>query len=43
MEMIHAAEAYARRMGHQISVAVVDGAGMPIAVSRMDGASPTDL
>ena len=40
MEMIHAAEAYARRMGHQIAVAVVDGSGAPVAVSRMDGASP---
>ena len=40
LEMIHAAEAYARRMDHQISVAIVDGAGTPIAVSRMDGATP---
>jgi len=40
MEMIHAAEAYARRMGHRISVAVVDGSGIPIALSRMDGATP---
>jgi ferredoxin len=40
LEMIHAAEAYARRMGHRISVAVVDGSGIPIAVSRMDGATP---
>src|SRR3954471_8860089 len=40
LEMIHAAEGYARRMGHRISVAVVDGSGIPIAVSRMDGASP---
>jgi ferredoxin--NADP+ reductase len=40
MEMIHATEAYARRMGHRISVAIVDGSGAPIAVSRMDGASP---
>jgi ferredoxin--NADP+ reductase len=40
LEMIHAAERYAERMGHQISVAVVDGAGAPIAVSRMNGASP---
>jgi ferredoxin--NADP+ reductase len=40
MDMIHAAEAYARRMGHQISIAVVDGAGAPIALSRMDGATP---
>ena len=40
MEMIHAAEGYARRMGHRISVAVVDGSGAPVAVSRMDGADP---
>lgn len=40
MAMIHEAEGYARRMGHRISVAVVDGLGKPIAVSRMDGASP---
>jgi uncharacterized protein GlcG (DUF336 family)/NAD-dependent dihydropyrimidine dehydrogenase PreA subunit len=39
-EMIHEAEAYARRMGHRISVAVVDGSGTPVAVSRMDGATP---
>jgi uncharacterized protein GlcG (DUF336 family)/NAD-dependent dihydropyrimidine dehydrogenase PreA subunit len=40
MEMIHEAEAYARRMGHRISVAVVDGTGAPVAISRMDGATP---
>lgn len=40
IEMIHEAEAYARRMGHRISVAVVDGSGIPIAMSRMDGATP---
>ena len=40
LEMIHEAEAYARRMGHQVSVAVVDGSGIPIAMSRMDGATP---
>lgn len=40
LEMIHAAEEYAHRMGHKVSVAVVDGAGIPIAVSRMDGALP---
>jgi ferredoxin len=39
MDMIHEAEAYARRMGHKISVAVVDGSGAPVAVSRMDGAT----
>ena len=40
MEMIHEAEAYARRMGHRVSVVVVDGAGIPIAMSRMDDAAP---
>jgi len=40
LEMIHEAEAYARRMGHRIAVAIVDGSGAPIAVSRMDGANP---
>jgi uncharacterized protein GlcG (DUF336 family)/NAD-dependent dihydropyrimidine dehydrogenase PreA subunit len=40
LEMIDAAEGYARRMGHRVSVAVVDGLGAPIAVSRMDGAKP---
>ena len=40
MEMIHEAEAYARRMGHRVSVVVVDGSGIPIAMSRMDGATP---
>jgi ferredoxin len=39
MDMVGEAEAYARRMGHRISVAIVDGRGVPIAVSRMDGAS----
>ena len=37
--MNHEAEAYARRIGHRISVAIVDGCGVPIALSRMDGAS----
>jgi len=40
MDMIHAAEAYAQRMGHRVSVAVVDGHGAPVAISRMDGAKP---
>jgi ferredoxin len=40
LDMIHGVEAYARRMGHKVSVAIVDGLGAPIAVSRMDGASP---
>src|SRR5215204_1314466 len=33
MDVIHAAEEYARRMGHKVSVAVVDGFGAPVAVS----------
>jgi ferredoxin len=40
LEMIHAAETYARRMGHKVAVAVVDGSGAPIALSRMDGTTP---
>jgi ferredoxin len=40
LDMIHGAEEYARRMGHKVSVAVVDGTGTPIAVSRMEGALP---
>jgi ferredoxin len=36
--MVHAAQAYAVRMGLAVSVVVVDGAGAPVAVSRMDGA-----
>jgi len=40
LEIIEAAEGYARRVGHKVSVAVVDGQGRPIAVSRMDGAAP---
>jgi uncharacterized protein GlcG (DUF336 family)/NAD-dependent dihydropyrimidine dehydrogenase PreA subunit len=40
MEMIHEAEAYARRTGHRVSIAIVDGSGIPIAMSRMDGATP---
>jgi|SoiMethySBSTD1v2_1073268.scaffolds.fasta_scaffold652020_2 ferredoxin len=39
LEMIHAAEAYAQRMGHKVSVAIVDGLGAPVAISRMDGAA----
>jgi uncharacterized protein GlcG (DUF336 family)/NAD-dependent dihydropyrimidine dehydrogenase PreA subunit len=39
LDMIHAAEEYARRMGHKVSVAVVDGSGVPIAVSTMEGAN----
>lgn len=40
MDMIHEVESYAHRMGHRVSVAVVDGSGAPLAVSRMDGAKP---
>jgi ferredoxin--NADP+ reductase len=41
LEMIGAAQRYAVRQGLAISVAVVDAAGGPIALSRMDGAHPT--
>jgi len=40
LDILHAAESYAQRMGHQVSVAIVDGAGAPIVVSMMDGARP---
>jgi ferredoxin--NADP+ reductase len=40
-EMIAAAQRYAARQGLVVSVAVVDAAGGPIALSRMDGAHPT--
>jgi uncharacterized protein GlcG (DUF336 family)/NAD-dependent dihydropyrimidine dehydrogenase PreA subunit len=36
--MIQAAQSYAASVGLQVAVAVVDAAGSPIAVSRMDGA-----
>jgi uncharacterized protein GlcG (DUF336 family)/NAD-dependent dihydropyrimidine dehydrogenase PreA subunit len=36
--MIRAAEAYARRMGHSIAVAVVDGSSAVVAASQMSGA-----
>jgi ferredoxin--NADP+ reductase len=41
LEMIQAAQSYAARTGIAVSVAVVDEAGSPIAVGRMDGADPT--
>ena len=41
LEMIGAAQRYAARQGLAVSVAVVDAAGGPIALSRMDGAHPT--
>lgn len=39
-DMIHRAHAYAERAGIEITAAVVDEAGSPIAVGRMDGADP---
>ena len=39
-EMVYAAQAYARRQGMAVTAAVVDEAGSPIAVARMDGAAP---
>lgn len=38
--MIHGAQAYAEEVGAKISVAILDEAGYPVAVGRMDGASP---
>jgi ferredoxin len=38
--MAHAAHAYAARQGIRITAAVVDEAGCPIVVARMDGAEP---
>ncbi len=39
-EMIHAAHAYAQRAGIAVTAAVVDEAGAPVAIGRMDGAEP---
>jgi len=39
-EMVHRAHAYARSVGVAVTAAVVDEAGVPIAVARMDGADP---
>ncbi len=39
-EMVHAAQAYASRVGISVSVAVVDESGSLIAAGRMDGAEP---
>jgi len=38
-QLVKAAQAYAIENGHKISVAVVDGSGTPVLVSRMDGAT----
>jgi ferredoxin len=38
--MIHSAQAYATEVGARVSVAVVDEAGYPVAIGRMDGARP---
>jgi ferredoxin len=39
-QMVDRAHAYARRVGVAVTVAVVDEAGVPIAVGRMDAAAP---
>jgi len=39
-QMVHRAHAYARSVGITVTAAVVDEAGVPIAVGRMDGADP---
>jgi uncharacterized protein GlcG (DUF336 family)/NAD-dependent dihydropyrimidine dehydrogenase PreA subunit len=39
-QMVDRAHAYARRVGIAVTAAVVDEAGVPIAVGRMDGAAP---
>ena len=39
-QMVRSAQAYATEQGLAIAVAVVDGAGSPIIVSRMDRADP---
>jgi ferredoxin len=39
-EMIHSAQEYAQMVGLAVSVVVVDEAGAPIAVGRMDKAEP---
>ena len=38
-QMVYRAHAYARRVGIAVTAAVVDEAGVPIAVGRMDGAA----
>jgi uncharacterized protein GlcG (DUF336 family)/NAD-dependent dihydropyrimidine dehydrogenase PreA subunit len=39
-KMVHRAHAYAESVGIKVASAVVDEAGCPIAVGRMDGADP---
>src|SRR5438105_2821318 len=39
-EMVQAVESYAEGVGLAVSVAVVDGTGVPITVARMNGAKP---
>jgi len=39
-QMIQSAQSYAAEQGAAVTVAIVDGAGTPIAVSGMDGADP---
>ena len=39
-QMVDRAHAYARSVGIAVTAAVVDEAGIPIAVGRMDGAAP---
>jgi uncharacterized protein GlcG (DUF336 family) len=39
-QMVHSAQEYAELTGIKVAVAVVDEAGAPIAVGRMDGAEP---
>ncbi len=39
-QMVHRAHAYARSVGIAVTATVVDEAGAPIAVGRMDGAAP---
>ena len=40
-EMVHRAHAYAEANGLKVAAVVVDEAGCPIAVGRMDGADPS--